>query len=121
MGNTQSSQHTGQIVDSQKTQSAQIKQHAIFVTVINCPEGQTLTAVCTSNTNVKQGFEGFESFRSYGTGLGSYDNTGMPHSFNMPNWVLPMLYIIMIILFFLMIIGSTYEHNFSFQNKVTSL
>ena len=61
MGNSQSNQHTGQIVDSQKTQIAQIKQQAIVGTVINCPVGQTLTAVCTSNTNVKQGFEGFES------------------------------------------------------------
>jgi len=37
------------------------QQQAIVGTVINCPVGQTLTAVCTSNTNVKQGFEGFES------------------------------------------------------------
>jgi hypothetical protein len=59
MGNTQSNQHTGQMIDI--TQSAQIKQQTIVGTVINCPVGQTLTAVCTSNTNVKQGFEGFES------------------------------------------------------------
>jgi len=44
MGNTQSNQHSGQSING---------------TVINCPVGQTLTAVCTSN--VKQGFESFES------------------------------------------------------------
>ena len=82
MGNTQSSQpkgdqavlsntlynpQTGQTTDlnSGKIYTSKIgvnpQQQAIVGTVINCPVGQTLTAVCTSNTNVKQGFEGFES------------------------------------------------------------
>lgn len=94
MGNAQSNQHTGQIVDSQKTQSA------IVGTVINCPVGQTLTAVCTSNMNVKQGFEGFVS-----------GGSSLIDGAKVPNWILSMFYICFIILFFGVIIAAIYENN----------
>jgi hypothetical protein len=89
MGNSQSNQpkgdqavssntlynpQTGQTTDlnSGKIYTSKIgvnpqQEQAIVGTVINCPVGQTLTAVCTSeprnilHSNVKQGFESFES------------------------------------------------------------
>jgi hypothetical protein len=66
--NTLFNPNTGQTTDlnSGKIYTSKIgvnpqQQQAVCGNVINCPVGQTLTAVCTSNVNVKQGFEGFES------------------------------------------------------------
>ena len=95
---------TGTITKTTQNTYGQNTQTLVPFT-INCPVGQS--AVCSSNTksyesiDKKQGFEGF----TYTAGLGPTDG------FKMPNWVLPMLYIAIIILIFAAIIAAIYLNN----------
>ena len=82
------------VKEPQTTQNIQ----TVVPSSITCPVGQI--AICSPKSDVKQGFEGFES-----------GGSSFLDRYKVPNWFLPMLYMCMIILIFGVIIAAIYENN----------
>ena len=95
MGNAQSNQPTGN-VSSDKTAYGNVSSGNVSSNCTTC-ERSVYGEKCTPCSQKKEGF--------LSAGLGPTDG------FKMPNWVLPMLYIAIIILIFAAIIAAIYLNN----------